>query len=100
MTKKVSKKPSKKQKPLVPRKTSVAGKAVPSEAALFKQVSKIIEKRRYNAGAYANREITLMYWEIGNYISSVVLDGERGEYGKRIVSELATQLSWTHFTCS
>jgi hypothetical protein len=63
MTKKVSKKPSKKQKVLVPRKTSVAGNAVPSEAALFKQVSKIIEKRRYNAGAYANREITLMYWE-------------------------------------
>lgn len=92
MTKKVSKKASKKQKVLVPRKTSVAGKAVPSEAALFKQVSKIIEKRRYNAGAYANREITLMYWEIGNYISAVVLDGGRGEYGKRIVSELATQL--------
>jgi predicted nuclease of restriction endonuclease-like (RecB) superfamily len=31
-------------------------------------------------------------WEIGNYISAVVLDGDRGEYGKRIVSELATQL--------
>lgn len=37
-----------------------------------------------------------MYWEIGNYISSVLLDGDLGEYGKRIVSELATKLSWSH----
>ena len=87
MIKKVSKKPTKKQKALVPRKA-----AVPSEAVLFKHVSSIIEKRRYSAGAYANREITLMYWEIGGYVSSVLLDGDRGEYGKRIVSELATQL--------
>jgi predicted nuclease of restriction endonuclease-like (RecB) superfamily len=87
MTQKVSKKPSKKQKALAPRKNSM-----PSEATLFKHVSSIIEKRRYRAGAYANREITLMYWEIGNYISSVLLDGDRGEYGKRIVSELATRL--------
>lgn len=92
MTKTVSKKSRKKQKALVPRKTSIASKAVPSEVVLLKHVSSIIDKRRYNAGAYANREITLMYWEIGYYISSVVLDGERGEYGKRIVSELATQL--------
>jgi len=44
---------------------------MPSEAALFKHVSSIIEKRRYSAGAYANREITLMYWEIGGYIISL-----------------------------
>jgi DUF1016 N-terminal domain len=92
VTKKVSKKTTKEQKALVPAKA-----ATPSEASLFKHVSGIIEKRRYSAGAYANREVTLMYWEIGSYISSVLLDGERGEYGKRIVSELATQLSWTHF---
>lgn len=78
---------TKKQKALMSRKASTL-----SEAALFKHVSSIIEKRRYSAGAYANREITLMYWEIGGYISSVLLDGDRGEYGKRIVSALSTQL--------
>jgi len=44
------------------------------------------------AGMYANREVTLMYWEIGHHISSSVLGVERAEYGKRIVSTLSTQL--------
>ena len=32
------------------------------EAALFKRVSAIIEKRKYQAASFANREVTLMYW--------------------------------------
>ena len=104
------------------------------ESTLLKHISKIIESRKNRAGAYANREVTLMYWEIGRYIGSVLLGGERAEYGKKIlatlsqelikkygrsfelrslrrmiqfaevfpdikiVSPLATQLSWTHFT--
>jgi len=62
------------------------------ETALFKHVSEIIETRKARAGAYANCEITMMYWEIGQYIGSVLLSGERAEYGKRIVAELAQQL--------
>ncbi|MDR2716713.1 MAG: PDDEXK nuclease domain-containing protein [Treponema sp.] len=104
-----------------------------NENSLFTHVSKIIEKRKNRAGMYANREVTLMYWEIGRYIGSVLLGGERAEYGKkilatlsqellkkygqafdihnirrmirfaekfsslRIVTELASQLSWSHF---
>ena len=41
------------------------------ENSLFIYVSKIIEKRKERAGMYANREVTLMYWEIGRYIGSV-----------------------------
>lgn len=62
------------------------------ENQLFTHIAEIIEARKSSAGAYANREITLMYWEIGRYIGSVLLGGERAEYGKRIVSSLATQL--------
>jgi len=51
------------------------------EAALFERISEIIENRKAYAGAYANREIVLMYWEVGDYINSVVLDGERAAYG-------------------
>ena len=87
MTKKSAKKPTKRGRALTPGKNPM-----PSEATLFKHVSSIIEKRRYRAGAYANREVTLMYWEIGKYIGSILLDGERGEYGKQIVSALSTQL--------
>jgi predicted nuclease of restriction endonuclease-like (RecB) superfamily len=60
--------------------------------ALFECVTAIIENRKARAGAYANREITLMYWEVGNHIGSVLLSGARAEYGKRIVATLSQQL--------
>jgi len=41
---------------------------------------------------YANREITPMYWEIENYISSTTLDGEYITYEKKIVVTLSQQL--------
>ena len=34
---------------------------------------------------------------IGESINSVLLDNQRAEYGKQIVSQVATQLSWSHF---
>ena len=50
-----------------------------NETALLKNITKIIESRKNRAGAFANREVTLMYWEVGRYISSVLLGGERAE---------------------
>ena len=46
-------------------------------------MSRIIENRRSRAGAYANREVTLMHWEIVRHIGSVLLGGERAGYGKK-----------------
>lgn len=63
------------------------------ESQIFQRVAEIIETRKSNAGAYANREITLMYWEVGQYINAVVLDGSRAAYGKRILTELASKLT-------
>ena len=60
--------------------------------SLFARISKIIEKRKNRAGMYANREVTLMYWEIGHYIGSVLLGGERAEYGKKILATLSQEL--------
>ena len=62
------------------------------ENSLFTHVAKIIEKRKSRAGMYANREVTLMYWEIGRYIGSVLLGGERAEYGKKILATLSQNL--------
>ena len=62
------------------------------EVALFEHVSSIIVNRKIRAGAYANREIALMYWEVGVHINSVVLDGGRASYGKNILSTLSTKL--------
>jgi hypothetical protein len=71
---------------------AVNGAAAIDEAALLERVVAIIENRKSRAGAYANREVTLMYWEVGKYVSSVVLDYKRGEYGKRILATLSQQL--------
>ena len=60
-----------------------------NENILFEHISKIIETRKNRAGLYANREVTLMYWEVGHYIGSVLLGGERAEYGKQIFSTLS-----------
>jgi predicted nuclease of restriction endonuclease-like (RecB) superfamily len=62
------------------------------EIALFERVSAIIENSKYRAGVYANREVTLMYWEVGKHIGSVLLGSTRAEYGKRIVATLSQQL--------
>lgn len=59
---------------------------------LFEYVSSIIENRKCRAQAQANQESILMFWEIGKYIGSVLLSGERAEYGRQIVVTLAQQL--------
>ena len=66
--------------------------AIVDDLALFERVAAIIENRKYRAGAYANREVTLMYWEIGQYVGSVLLGGERPEYGKKILATLSQEL--------
>jgi len=69
------------------------------EAALFKRVSAIIEKRKYQAASFANREVTLMYWEIGQYINSIILENKRAEYGKKILTVLAAKLVKRYGNC-
>ncbi|MCL1874346.1 MAG: PDDEXK nuclease domain-containing protein [Clostridiales bacterium] len=63
-----------------------------NEAVLFDHVSAIIENRKLRAQAQANQESVLMFWEIGKYIGSVILGGERAGYGKQIVVTLSQQL--------
>ena len=65
------------------------------ESTLFDSVSAIIENRKFRAQAQANQESIIMFWEIGKYISSVLLGGERAGYGKQIVVSLARP--YTHF---
>jgi hypothetical protein len=62
------------------------------ETTLFERVSTIIENRKSRAYAHANQETTLMFWEIGGYINSVVLNNKRAEYGKRILTALSSKL--------
>lgn len=40
--------------------------------------------------------MTLLYWKIGYRINTDLLEGQRADYGKQIVSLLATQLQSTY----
>jgi len=74
------------------KELTVQGETQIDESAIFERVANIIETRKTRAGAYANREVTLMYWEIGHYVNSVVLDNGRAEYGKKILPMLSAKL--------
>ena len=67
--------------------------AAADENDLFERISIIIENRKHRAAAYANQEMTLMFWEIGNYINITVLEGERAKYGKQIFLTLSRRLT-------
>ena len=62
------------------------------ETALFERVSAIIENRKHRIQTTANSEATLMFWEVGQYINSVILGNKRAEYGKKILPGLAAKL--------
>jgi len=76
------------------KKNEISTQVVPvvNEIALLNDVSKIIERRKFRAQVKINQESILMFWEVGKHINSVILGGERAEYGKRIVVPLAQQL--------
>lgn len=76
--------------------TFLKGDAQIDENSLFARVAEIIESRKASAGAYANREVTLMFWEIGRYINTVLLGNERAEYGKSIFATLSQKLIKTY----
>lgn len=59
---------------------------------LYSDICKLVEEARNHVANTANSTITLMYWKIGERINNDLLDGKRAQYGKKIVSELATQL--------
>ena len=66
--------------------------ATASTQSLMQDLRQIIEQARGHVAATANYALTTMYWQIGERINREVLGNERAEYGKQIVSQVATQL--------
>ena len=63
------------------------------ESVLFEEISKLIEKGRHTIVSHANKTTILTFWRIGKRINEDILQNKRADYGKQIVSRLATQLS-------
>ncbi len=56
-------------------------------------VKALIQSAKQRAAVAINAEITLLYWQVGKRIAEEVLKGERAEYGKQVIGELARQLT-------
>ena len=59
---------------------------------LISDLRQIIDEARCHVASTANYELTMMYWHVGERINRDVLGNERAEYGKQIVTQVATQL--------
>lgn len=60
---------------------------------LLADVRQLIADARQRVAIAVNAELTLLYWHVGQRIQVELLKGQRAEYGKRVVAELAHQLT-------
>lgn len=63
------------------------------EPELFFDIQTLITQAKKQAAVAVNASLTMMYWQIGQRINQAVLNGERAEYGKQVVANLAPQLT-------
>jgi hypothetical protein len=67
--------------------------SAPALTPLLADVRLLINGARQRVASVVNAELTQLYWHIGRRISTELLQGERAEYGKHVVAELARQLT-------
>lgn len=60
---------------------------------LFGEIKTLISSAKQRAAVAVNAELTLLYWQVGQYINTEILKGERADYGKQVVANLSKQLT-------
>lgn len=60
---------------------------------LLSDVRLLIDAARQRVASTVNAELTQLYWQIGNRVNVELLQGQRAEYGKQVIAELAKQLT-------
>jgi predicted nuclease of restriction endonuclease-like (RecB) superfamily len=64
-----------------------------ADGDLVADIRSLIDSARQRVAVTVNAELTLLHWEIGSRINRDVLAGERAEYGKQVLANLATTLA-------
>lgn len=78
-------------------KPSVAANSNENDATkLVSDVQRLILDARSTVASVVNATLTLLYWRVGHRIRVEILQGERAEYGQRIVSTVSGQLLADH----
>ena len=66
---------------------------ISSSLPLLADVRLLINAARQRVASTVNAELTQLYWQIGKRVNSELLQGQRAEYGKQVIAELAKQLT-------
>lgn len=67
---------------------------IPTNNPLFADVRHLIDAARQRVASAVNAELTQLYWQVGRRINSELLQGQRAEYGKQVIAELARMLTF------
>lgn len=60
---------------------------------LYNKIAEKIETTKRNVALQINSEITMLYWNIGKEITEKILNYNKAEYGKSIISNLSKRLT-------
>lgn len=63
------------------------------EQNFTEEIIGLIQKSKQNLTVTVNAELTLLYWHIGERIANYILQGERADYGKQLIPNLAKVLT-------
>lgn len=63
-----------------------------SNLSLANEVKTLIEQSKQQVSVAVNATMSMLYWQIGLRINQDILQNQRAEYGKRVVSALSLQL--------
>jgi predicted nuclease of restriction endonuclease-like (RecB) superfamily len=67
-----------------------------TEQKLFSEIRQLIDAAKQRAAIAINAEITLLYWQVGDRIQTEILQRQRAEYGKQVITELSQHLTQTY----
>lgn len=59
---------------------------------LITDLSKLIEQNRHQIAMQANSTLTILFWQVGKRVNDDILQNQRAEYGKQIVSTVSSKL--------
>ena len=60
---------------------------------LYKEIVKVIDNSKRNVVSAVNSEMVVLYWNIGKIIKTEILQSEKAEYGKSVISDLSKDLT-------
>ena len=63
---------------------------------LFSEIRQLIGAAKQRAAIAINAEITMLYWQVGDRIQTEILQRQRAEYGKQVITELSRNLTQTY----